>query len=186
MAVNFYFTSAGAAQGALVLAANTLLMQFFMFFSYVMDGFAFAGEALAGKSYGAGDTAGLRRVVGLLFRWGVGVAAVFTVAYALFGCELLALLTSDGDVVAAARGYLVWAVLIPAAGMAAFVWDGIFIGITATRDMLRACLVAGVAFFAVYFALRANMANHALWLAMLVYLALRGAVQTLAFRKNVA
>lgn len=186
VAVNFYFTSAGAAQGALVLAANTLLMQFFMFFSYVMDGFAFAGEALAGKSYGAGDTAGLRRVVGLLFRWGVGVAAVFTVAYALFGCELLALLTSDGDVVAAARGYLVWAVLIPAAGMAAFVWDGIFIGITATRDMLRACLVAGVAFFAVYFALRANMANHALWLAMLVYLALRGAVQTLAFRKNVA
>ncbi len=181
VAVNLYFTSAGSAQGALTLAANTLLMQFFMFFSYVMDGFAFAGEALAGKSYGAGDKVGLRRVVELLFRWGLGVAVVFTIAYWLLGGEVLSLLTSDREVIAAAEGYMVWAVLIPVAGMAAFVWDGIFIGITATRGMLWSCLVASVAFFAVYLLLAPIMANHALWLAMLVYLALRGLLQTLIF-----
>ena len=181
VAVNLYFTSAGSAQGALTLAANTLLMQFFMFFSYVMDGFAFAGEALAGKSYGAGDGAGLRRVVSALFRWGLGVAVVFTLAYWLLGGEVLSLLTSDAEVIAAAKGYMAWAVLIPAAGMAAFVWDGIFIGVTATRGMLWSCLVASVAFFAVYLLLAPIMANHALWLAMLVYLALRGLLQTLIF-----
>ena len=181
VAVNLYFTSAGSAQGALTLAANTLLMQFFMFFSYVMDGFAFAGEALAGKSYGAGDGAGLRRVVSALFRWGLGVAVVFTLAYWLLGSEVLALLTSDAEIIAAAKGYMAWAVLIPAAGMAAFVWDGIFIGVTATRGMLWSCLVASVAFFAVYLLLAPIMANHALWLAMLVYLALRGLLQTLIF-----
>lgn len=186
VAVNLYFTSAGAAQGALTLAANTLLMQFFMFFSYVMDGFAFAGEALAGKSYGAGDTSALRRVVAALLRWGAGVAVVFTVAYWLLGPQVLRLLTSDAAVVAAAETYLPWAVAIPAAGMAAFVWDGIFIGITATRAMLLSCLVASVAFFALYLLLSTTMANHALWMAMLVYLVLRGLVQTLLFRKVAA
>lgn len=181
VAVNLYFTSAGSAQGALTLAANTLLMQFFMFFSYVMDGFAFAGEALAGKSYGAGDGVTLRRVVRLLFGWGLAVAAIFTVAYWLLGTEVLRLLTSDAEVVTAAEGYMSWAVLIPAAGMAAFVWDGIFIGITETRGMLWSCLVASVAFFAIYLLLAPIMANHALWLALLVYLALRGLLQTLIF-----
>lgn len=184
VAVNLYFTSAGSAQGALTLAANTLLMQFFMFFSYVMDGFAFAGEALTGKSYGAGDQTTLQRVVVLLFRWGLGVAAVFTVAYWMLGTEVLRLLTSDAEVVTAAKGYMAWAVLIPAAGMAAFVWDGIFIGITATRGMLWSCFVASVAFFAVYLLLAPIMANHALWLALLVYLALRGLVQTVIFKKE--
>ena len=76
---------------------------------------------------------------------------------------------------------MAWAVLIPAAGMAAFVWDGIFIGITETRGMLWSCLLASVAFFAIYLLLAPIMANHALWLALLVYLALRGLLQTLIF-----
>jgi len=184
VAVNLYFTSAGSAQGALTLAANTLLMQFFMFFSYVMDGFAFAGEALAGKSFGAGDSIMLQRVVRQLFRWGLGVAAVFTFAYWLLGTEVLRLLTSDAEVVFAAEDYMMWAVLIPTAGMAAFVWDGIFIGITATRGMLWSCLLASVAFFTIYLLLSPTMSNHALWLALLAYLALRGLLQTIIFSRE--
>ena len=183
VAVNLYFTSAGAAQGAEILAANTLLMQFFMFFSYVMDGFANAGEALAGKSYGAGDRKQLNRVVRNLFGWGTGVAAVFTIAYWLGGTTVLHLLTTDNDVVSTASTFLPWAVLIPVAGMAAFVWDGIFIGITATRGMLWSCFIAAVLFFAIYFSLSAIMGNHALWLALLLYLTMRGAVQTMLFGK---
>jgi MATE family multidrug resistance protein len=71
---------------------------------------------------------------------------------------------------------------VPVAGMAAFVWDGIFIGLTLSRDMLRSCFVASVAFFALYFALQPALGNHALWLALLVYLALRGIVQTWLYR----
>ena len=183
VAVNLYFTSYGAAQGAEILAANTLLMQFFMFFSYVMDGFAYAGEALAGKCYGARDDDGLRRVCRYLFGWGGGVALVFTLAYWFVGPLVLGLLTTDASVIATATVFLPWAVLIPMAGTAAFIWDGIYIGITATRGMLMACFVAAIAFFVLYLSLSAFMGNHALWLALLVYLALRGIVQTcLAYR----
>ena len=184
VAVNLYFTSAGAAQGALMLAANTLLMQLFMLFSYVMDGFAYAGEALAGRFYGAGDHAMLSSTVARLFRWGLGVAILFTMVYGVGGVPFLHLLTTDAQVVECARRFMPWAILIPAAGMAAFVWDGIFIGLTATRGMLMACMVAAILFFALYFLLFQSMGNHALWLAFLVFLAGRGVVQTIIYRRN--
>ena len=182
VAVNFYFTAAGAAQGAEILAANTLLMQLFTLFSYVMDGFAFAGEALAGRYYGARDRVRLQLTVRHLFYWGVAMAMLFTSVYWVGGTPFLHLLTSDAAVIATAAHYLPWAVLIPAAGMAAFVWDGIFIGITASRGMLWSCLVAAIAFFAIEMLLAPTLGNHALWLALLVYLALRGIVQTSLYR----
>ena len=179
VSVNLYFTSAGAVQGATILAANTLLLQFFMFFSYVMDGFAFAGEALSGRYYGGGNRPMFRQTVIHIFGWGCLVAALFTAVYWSCGALFLRWLTSDAAVVALAADYLPWVWVIPFAGMAAFVWDGIFIGITATRGMFIACLVASVAFFLIFFLCFPTLQNHALWLAFIVYLLLRGLVQTL-------
>ena len=184
VSVNLYFTSAGAAQGALILAANTLLMQFFMFYSYIMDGFANAGEALSGRYVGAADQPMLQQTVRRLFGWGCAVAMLFTVAYALVGTPLLRLMTSDASVVATARVFLPWAVLIPVAGMAAFVWDGIFIGTTLSRGMLVSCFWAAAAFFGLWFALSPLAGNHALWIALLTYLAMRGLLQTMIWKRN--
>jgi MATE family multidrug resistance protein len=184
VAVNLYFTSAGARQGALLLAVNTLLMQLFTLFSYFMDGFAYAGEALAGRYYGARNHDALNDTVRCLMRWGWGVTTLFTLLYWLGGAPFLRLLTDDATVVAAAREYLPWALLIPLSGMAAFVWDGVFIGLTYTRGMLYSCLLATVAFFGLWACLQSIWANHALWFALIVYLALRGIVQGLLYRKN--
>lgn len=184
VAVNLYFTSAGAQQGTLILAVNTLLMQLFTIFSYFMDGFAYAGEALAGRYYGAGDGTMLRRVVRRLFVWGVLMVVLFTLLYGVGGKAFLSLLTSDEAVIAASGDYFQWALLIPLCGMAAFVWDGIFIGITATRGMLVACFVAALAFFAIWLPGCESLGNHALWLALNVYLLLRGVVQTIVFLKK--
>ena len=183
VAVNFYFLSAGAAQGAVVLAVNTLLMQLFTLFSYVMDGFAYAGEALCGRLYGAQAHEAFGRMVRRLFSWGALLTAAYTLVYALGGSSFLALLTSDGTVVAAASHYMAWAVLIPAAGAAAFIFDGVFIGITDTRGMLVSSGVAAAVFFALYAALCPQLHNHALWIAFLSFLFMRGAVQAFIYAR---
>ena len=179
VAVNLAFTSVGAREGDLLLAVNTLLMTFYTLFSYVMDGFAFAGEALAGKSYGARDTVGLKAVVrALLVHWGLPLALLFTLLYVVGGRLLLHVLTDDAAVIAAAATYAPWTWLIPIAGFAAFVYDGIFIGITATRGMLLSSFVASLSFFLIIaVALATGFSNHFLWLAFIAYLALRGGMQ---------
>ena len=179
VAVNLFFTSAGARQGDMLLSVNTLLMTFFTLFSYVMDGFANAGEALCGKYDGSTSPQSLQAVIRHLFRWGWLMVVLFTVVYALGGRGFLGLLTDEASVVDAAMEFLPWALLIPVAGMAAFVYDGIFIGLLKTRGMLVASAVAMVVFFGLYFVLFPLWGNHALWLALIVYLALRGLVQHL-------
>lgn len=181
VAVNLFFTSAGARQGAIVLSVNTLLMQLYILFSYVMDGFAYAGEALGGKYYGAGNKAAFHDVVRRIFLWGAGITVGFTAAYAIGGTAFLRLLTNEAQVISASGEYFFWALLIPVAGVAAFVWDGIFIGITATRGMLISSVVASAAFFLTYWLLKPSLGNHALWAAFIVYLLLRGGVQTVLF-----
>lgn len=178
VAVNFYFLSAGAAQGAVVLAVNTLLMQLFTLYSYVMDGFAFAGEALCGKHYGAGNHVEFSRTVRRLFGWGFALTVAYTMVYAVGGTGFLRLLTDDIEVVAASAEYAPWAVLIPICGLAAFIWDGVFIGTTNTRGMFAATAAAMLVFFGVYLSLRSEWQNHALWLAFLTFLLTRGAVQS--------
>ncbi len=181
--VTLFFTSAGAAQGEIVLAVNTLLMQLFTLFSYIMDGFAYSGEALVGKYVGANNQPALCRTVRQLFIWGVGLSTGFTLLYFFGGKSFLGLLTNETSVIREAENYFYWVLAIPLTGFAAFLWDGIFIGATATRQMFYSMLVASGSFFLVYYSLHEWMGNHALWLAFIVYLSLRGIMQAALSRK---
>lgn len=177
-----WFTRKGAEQGSVILAVNTILMQLFLFFSYFMDGFAFAGESLVGLSTGAGDRAGERQCIHSLFRWGWGLALVFTAIYFLFGEWFLSIMTSDPAVPPVAHEFWWWAVTIPLAGVGAFIWDGVFIGKTMTREMLISIVVATAFFFVLIYILIPIIGNHGLWLAFTAYAMLRGVVQWAIYR----
>ena len=184
VAVTTFFTSTGARQGDVVLAVNTLLMQLFTLFSYIMDGFAYAGEAMTGRYIGARNNTGLQRMIRLLFRWGWGLSLSFTILYMIGGQDFLGLLTNDTTVINAAGSYYYWVLAIPLAGFAAFLWDGILIGATATRLILYSMLVASGMFFLIYYIFYALMGNHALWMAFLIYLSLRGIMQWILWHSS--
>lgn len=184
VAVNLFFTAAGSRESTIVLAVNTLLMTLFTIFSYFMDGFAYAAEALSGKYYGARNMGAFREVVRRTMGFGAVVAVGFTLLYIAGGENFLSLLTSDKQVIAASGEYFWWAVLIPLSGMSAFVFDGIFVGITLSKSMLCSTAVASVSFFGLFFGLHPFLGNHALWLAFILYLLLRGIVLLVIYRKK--
>ena len=184
VAVNLFFTSSGARQGAVILSVNTVLMQLYLFFSYFMDGFAYAGEALGGKAYGAHNASAFHETLRRLWMWMLIVTSAYTLLYMLGGHWIVALLTDEPQVLEASREYLWWAWLIPAAGCVAFIWDGIFIGMTATRGMLASSFFSALVFFAVYLLTVSTLGNHGLWLAQIVYLAMRGILQTIWYRQK--
>ena len=144
-----------------------------------MDGFAFAGEALGGRYWGANDMPAYHAVVRRLFGWGVAMTILFTAIYVIGGTPFLRLLTDEPQVVEASQTYVWWAYLIPAAGVAAFIWDGLFIGTTQTRGMLISSAIATLIFFVTAATTIGIMGNHGLWLSMILYLLTRGIIQTL-------
>ena len=178
VSVNLYFVVAGAKGGEIVLAVNTLLMQLFILYSYIMDGFAYAAEALCGRFYGAGDNISLKETIRKVFYWSMGLTAIYSIVYGVGGLDFLRLLTNEESVISASEEYIFWAILIPISGMVAFVWDGVFIGMTMTKGMLSGTFVAAIVFFITYFSLETTLHNHALWLAFILYLAARGATQS--------
>ena len=183
IAVTTYFTSAGSTQGELTLAANTLLMQFFIIFSYFMDGFAYAGEALGGRYFGAHDRLNFQRVTRCLFAWGGALSVLFFFIYFLSGTSLLHLLTDDSQVINRAQQYLPIIYFIPLISFAAFLFEGLYIGTTATRYMLISMFCASAAFFVLINV--CTLSNTLLWLAFLVYLGGRGLMQAFLFKKAV-
>lgn len=183
IAVTTFFTSMSARMGDTTLAANALLMQLFILFSYMMDGFAYAAEALTGRLVGAKRINSLQELIKKLFVWGIGIVAFFTLSYALFTEEILNILTDKADVIAVCKEYKVWVLLIPVAGFSAFLWDGIFIGATASRQMRNSMFVAACSFFILYYILNGYLGNNALWLSFITYLAIRGIMQGFMYKK---
>lgn len=182
VAVNMFFTSAGAAQGSVILAVNTLLFQLFTLYSFIMDGFAYAGEAIGGKYYGARNAQMFHLTKNHLFLWGFALTVLYTLVYYFGGQHFLHILTNESKLISAALPYLPWAIAIPIAGIGAFIWDGLFIGMTATRGMLLSSAIAAISFFFLWYLLSPTIANHALWLALIIYLLMRAIVQTIIFK----
>lgn len=183
--VTTFFVSASSHGSDQILAVNALIMQLFTLFSYLMDGFAYAAEALTGKFVGARKKDLLNKLIKILFVWGFGIAILFTMAYALFFEQILTILTDKQHIVALATDYKLWALLIPLAGFSAFLWDGIFVGATASGQMRNSMLIAALSFFLLYFGSKHIIphffdqhANSILWLAFITYLAMRGIMQT--------
>lgn len=184
IAVNLYFIEAGAKGGSVILAVNSVLMQMFILYTYVMDGFAFAAEALCGRYHGAADKQNFSAALRGVWRWSIMLTLAYTLLYAFGGESFLHMLTDDAAVRSAATDYLPWAIAIPVCGIAAFVWDGVFVGITQTMGMLWGTMGGAIAFFLIYFLLYPTLHNHSLWLAFNAYLFFRGIVQSIIYMRG--
>ena len=175
-----FFTSKSASTNDSILAVNTILMQFFFIFSYLTDGFAYAAEALTGKFIGGGNKRDLKIMIRNLFYWGAGLSLLFSIIYLFFGNQIVSIMTNNKDLLDIADKYIFWVALIPIISFASFLWDGIYIGATASAAMRNTMLISTFAvFFPVYFGLRGFFDNHTLWIALLLFLAARGISQTI-------
>lgn len=181
--VTTFFTFVSAQMGDMILAANALLMQFFMLFSYFMDGFAYAGEALTGRFIGARQPHTLRHMLRRIFFWGMIVSSVSSILYIFFPTQILHILTNDLEVIEVTQSFIFWTVLIPVTGFAAFLWDGIFIGATASKEMRNAMIYSSIIFFVSYYIFTPLWGNNGLWLSFILYLVVRGLTQTIWSKK---
>ena len=219
MVVYVGFTSLASKYGDTELAVSAILMKLFMLFSYFVDGFAYAGEALVGKQIGemkvsaavvqggavsrphqedsiyatfvaarqmspsASLVSRLRSVVIALFAWSLGVGAVFTLVYALWGNGCIGMMTDDAVVRAAAMPYMGWLIAMPIVSTLAFMWDGVYVGAAAGKEIMIAVIWAAVAFVAGYVATEPLWGVQALYVGYFAHLLARVIYLTAKWRR---
>lgn len=179
-----FFHSESSSLGPTVLAVNVILLQFLNWMSYGVDGFAYAAESLVGKYHGAEDRPGTRQAIGTSFWWGMGMAAFFSTLYWLAGDHLIRIFTDQADVIAAAQPFIIWMAVVPLLGTPAYIWDGIFVGLTASKSMRNSMILALGVFLLVYFVSIDPLGNNGLWLALLSFLVARGLFQHAIYYKK--
>lgn len=179
------FTALSARYGEELLAVSTIMMKLMLLYSYLVDGFAYAGEALAGRYIGARDILSLKRAVRLLFLWTFVIAAVSTVAYMAAGETIFGLLTNNREVIEAASPFMPWLLLVPVISCVAFMWDGIYIGATASSAIRNTMIISAAAFFIVFYATERFAGIQALYIAYSAHLIVRSIMMTIMAKKEV-
>lgn len=175
-----FFTAKSAEMGDVVLAANTILLQMWYISSYGTDGFAYAAESLVGRFKGASDNEQLKSAVKANMLWGLALGVLGTTTYAIFDAEIIALFTDKENVIAVALTVVIWLVAAPLVNSVCFIWDGVYIGATATGAMRNSMLIATIlVFIPVYYISEPFAGIHALWMAMTAFMVARGVILTL-------
>ena len=179
-----FFTNQSAKLGDDILAVNMILMQFFYIFSYFTDGFAYAGEALVGRFIGAHDQENLKKTIKYLLLWGVGLSVPFTLLYWAFPDTFIRLISDQPVIVEQARPYYIYMILIPVITFAAFLWDGIYIGATAAKEIRNTMMIASLmVFLPAWYVLMPLYGNHGLWIAFLLFMLARGVSMTVMAKR---
>jgi multidrug resistance protein, MATE family len=168
-----WFTSRSARNGDTVIAANTVLLHLFEISAYLIDGFAYAAEALVGQAIGAKDRPRYGKAITIATQWTLAFGALASLAIIAFGPTFIDIMTTNTDVRGYAREFLLWAALAPFLGAACFLYDGIFTGAMATREMRNMMVLSLAVYLAAWFLLEPRYANHGLWAALSIFLIAR-------------
>lgn len=170
-----FFTAVSARQGDVILAANSVLLQYWFIVSYGIDGFAYAAESLVGRFKGSGEKRKLERAVKYNIGWGLGLGVLGTGIYALFGYDILYLFTDKIDVIETANRVLFYTVLAPIVSAFCYILDGVFIGATKTAPMRNTMLISTfIVFLPAYYLATMAFGIHGLWIAMILFMLSRG------------
>jgi MATE family multidrug resistance protein len=179
-----FFYSRSTAYGEVVLGVHVILLQFLNWMSYGVDGFAYAAESVVGKWFGAGDEDTTTLAIKRSFYWGLWSAVFFSVLYGLGGGALFRLFTDQKEVLDAAYPSLWWMVILPLLGYASYIWDGVFVGMTASKGMRDSMIFSLAVYLLVYFSLEGTLGSHALWLALCLFLVARALAQAWLYRRK--
>ena len=179
------FTSIAAKYGDNLLAVSTIMMKLMLLYSYFIDGFAYAGEAVTGRFVGAKDLVSLKKAIRVLFVWTLIIATISTIAYAFADEPLFRLMTNNKEVIDAAQAFLPWLLIVPLLSCVAFILDGIFIGATASAAIRDTMLLSAATFFITYYLLQGVTGIQALYVGYMAHLIVRTIFMSLRMKKDV-
>ncbi|MEI8705336.1 MULTISPECIES: MATE family efflux transporter DinF [Pseudoalteromonas] len=178
-----FMTFYGARIGETTLAANAVLLNFLMLVSFALDGIAYASEAKVGQAKGQKSVSNIELWVKISVFWGMMFGLLYSLFFAVFGAQIIMLLTNVPEVINEATLYLPWVIALPLLAMSCFLFDGVFVGLTRAKDMRNSMLFsATVGFFGVFWIFN-ELQNNGLWLAMSCFMLMRGVTLIIKYQR---
>jgi len=181
-----FFTAKSSEAGEEILAVNSILINLWTIMSYGIDGFAFAAESLIGRFIGENNKDKFIQAVKYSFYWGIGLGAFILLVFAVAPEQIISIFTNKQEIISLAMVFMLWTIVAPVINGFCYIWDGIFIGATASTAMRNSSLInTFLIFLPVYYLTVPYLGNHGLWLAMTIFMISRGVILTLLYKKQI-
>ena len=175
------FMSQSASQGEIILAANTILLNFFFLFSYGIDAFAHASEVLVGNSVGEKNITYYDLIIKSSFKFIFFMVSSFLIIFFFFSYEISALVTSHNNVITLIDDHIIFLYLIVIFGSVAFCIDGIFIGALQHIIMRNIMIISGITYTASSYVLLSD-SSQMIWHSFIIFFATRSILLYLSLR----
>ena len=169
----WWHATQGAKAGNVIVSANAVLMHCFEVSAFLIDGFAYAAEALVGQAVGAGNRLRFRDAIVISTAWALVIGLALSAIIYAAGPLIIDMLAVNEDVRQTARIYLPWVALSSILGVICFQLDGIFTGATRTADMRNMMIISILVYLAAWWFAARAWGNHGLWLALNIFFVIR-------------
>lgn len=176
-----FFYAQASKNGEETLTVMILLLQFIVWFAYTIDGFANASESLVGRYYGAKDWSNFAKVIKYTFMWGMGLTVIYMLVYFFFGMTILHLYTNQQGLIERTLFFLPYVSLMPILSFMAYLWDGIFVGMTAVKALRNITIISSLFFITVFYLFKDANFTYALWFSFMNFFFMRGLLQSFLF-----
>jgi len=184
MTIFVYFMSVGASYGNEVLAANTILLNFFFIFSHGIDGFAHSAEVLVGNSIGKKNRNFLNSSIFSTGRLSIYLMFLYIIFFIFFSQDIIAFITNSETVNILSNTYMFYIYLIFVFATIAFWLDGVFIGAIKVKLLRNVMVISAISFFVLETILLGGD-NQGLWLSFLIFFGLRSLLLSIILYKYI-
>ena len=168
-----WVTYLGSRIGEDYLAVNTILMQFILLSSFVLDAYAFSTEGIIGYTIGKRSEKSFNTVVRNSFQLCFFSAVIISILYLIFFKEIIYIITDIEMLRFISFQHIMWVILIPPVACFCYQLDGIFIGASQTKEIRNAMVISVLGFISCSIYLTKYFNNHGIWFSLLLFMVFR-------------
>ena len=168
-----WFTYLGSQIGEDYIAANAILINLVFLSAFILDAYAFSTEGMVGYSLGKKDITLFKKIVQNSFILSSITGLIISIIYFLINNFVINLMSNIEEIRNLSSSYAVWLIIMPLISSFCFQFDGIFIGVSQTKELRNAMIFSVFSYLVISIFLTGLMGNTGVWISLCIFMILR-------------
>jgi len=168
-----WFTYLGSQIGEDFIAANAILINLVFLSAFILDAYAFSTEGMVGYSLGKKDLNLFKIILKNSFILSSLTGLIISIIYFFINEWAINLMSDIAEIRSLSSTFAIWLVIIPFISSFCYQFDGIFIGVSQTRELRNAMIFSVTIYLIISIILSNFYSNTGIWISLCIFMILR-------------
>ena len=168
-----WFTYLGTQIGEDYIAANAILINLVFLSAFILDAYAFSTEGMVGYSLGKKDLNLFKTIIKNSFILSSITGLIISIVYLLANQYVINLMSDIEKIRVLSSQYVIWLIILPFIASFCYQFDGIFIGVSQTKELRNAMIFSVFCYLIISIFLTKYFSNTGVWISLCIFMILR-------------